>query len=184
MRTGFSVGDTMTQQPVTVAPSLSLADAATMMRQHHVGSLVIMDGRKLSGVLSEQDIVRKAVAEGLDCTDCRVSSIMETNLRTISPREDLYDALMTMRDLNIRHLPVLDNGGGMVGLLTLKDILKIQPNLFDLLVEKFEVREMERKPIFNKPDAEGICQLCGDYAERLSDINSTLVCGMCKRLIS
>ena len=68
-------------------------------------------------------------------------------LFTIEGESDIYDALVIMRDENIRHLPVV-NKGEMVGLLTLKDILKIQPALFELIVEKFELREEENKPVF------------------------------------
>ena len=83
-----------------------------------------------------------------------------------------------MKEKNIRHLPVVSDGK-MVGLLTLKDILKIEPQLFDLLVDKFEVREEERKPINNLPEKEGVCQECGKYAEELLDKEGTLICPNC-----
>ena len=71
-----------------------------------------------------------------------------------------------MKDLDISHLPVT-SGEEMVGLLTLKDILKIEPQLFDILCEKYEIREEARKPITNPKKEEGICQICWDYAEEL-----------------
>ncbi|MBW2970751.1 CBS domain-containing protein [Candidatus Woesearchaeota archaeon] len=58
----------------------------------------------------------------------------------------MYDSLVLMRDYNIRHLPVVHKKE-LVGYLTIKDILKIEPQLFELIVEKFELREEHRKPI-------------------------------------
>ena len=103
---------------------------------------------------------------------------METKLLMISPSDDIYDALIKMRDSNIRHLPVVEHGK-MVGLLTLKDILKIEPQLFELLVEKFELREETRKPINRIISNEAICQGCGAYAEDVKKIKGSLLCERC-----
>ena len=148
MKTGFKVCDAMTTSPVMVAPSTNLEECAKIMEKNHVGALVVGQHKILQGIVTEQDIVRKAVAHSLKAKETTVESIMETQVQTIDPAADIFDALVAMRDRNIRHLPVVD-GKEMVGLLTLKDVLKIQPQLFELLVEKFELREAERKPIFS-----------------------------------
>ena len=85
-----------------------------------------------------------------------------------------------MRDNNIRHLPVVENNE-MVGLLTIKDILKIEPDLFDLIVEKFELKEENRKPINRIIPTEGICQECGEYSEKVKELNDTILCENCSR---
>lgn len=69
---------------------------------------------------------------------------MATDLVTISPGKDVYDALILMRNHDIRQLPVIEKNK-LVGFLTSKDILKIQPELFDLFIEKYELREEQRK---------------------------------------
>ena len=99
-------------------------------------------------------------------------------LITIQPEDDIYDALLKMRDYNIRHLPVMDNDV-MVGLLTLKDILKIEPQLFEIIVEKFEIREANRKMSQKPLDTEGICQTCGEYNEKIVNSQGTLICPDC-----
>ncbi len=147
MKTGFKVCDAMTTSPIMVSPSTHLEDCAKMMEQNHVGALVVGQNKALQGIITEQDIVRKAVAHSMRMKETPVKLIMEQNVQTIDPATDIFDALMKMRDMNIRHLPVMDNKD-MVGLLTLKDVLKIQPQLFELLVEKFELREQGRKPVF------------------------------------
>jgi len=147
MDTGIKVGDLMTREPVTIDAGASLQQAAKLMADEHVGSLVIKKGGKLAGVITEQDIVRKAVLKNLNAQNTHVSNIMETKLITISPSEDIFKALKKMSESNIRHLPVMHKGE-MVGFITIKDILKVQPELFDLLQDKIEIRQQEQRDYF------------------------------------
>ncbi len=177
MKTGYKVLDAMTTKPVIVKPGTTIRDCSKVMAKEHVGSLVIKDNGTVLGIITEQDIVRKLVAEGINPIDKKVEEYMESKLETIGPQVDIYEALAKMRDMNIRHLPVVDKGE-MVGLLTLKDILKIEPQLFDLLVEDFVLREETRKPI-GTVAKEGICQGCGAFSEELHSIGGALVCNVC-----
>jgi len=178
IKTGYKVCDAMTERPITLSSDVSLQKCAEKMKDAHVGAIVIGSGSDVKGILTEQDIVRKTVAQGLNPMGKKVIDIMETELHTVEPEMDIYDALIKMRDLNIRHLPVV-TGGRLIGLLTLKDILKIEPQLFDLMVEKFELREETRKPINRVIKEEGICQTCGEYSEKLEPLNDALVCKKC-----
>ncbi len=168
----------MTEQPIFLKPDDSLQYCAEEMDHHHVGAVVIQTNRSIKGILTEQDIVRKTIAQGQNPLDKKVRDIMETNLVTIEPDADIFDALLKMKDLNIRHLPVVD-GKNLLGLLTLKDILKIEPQLFEIMVDTFELREEARKPINKVSPNEGICQTCGEYSETLISKDSVLVCKNC-----
>ena len=178
MKTGYSVHECMTTKPISVSSEASLEECAKVMAQNHVGALVIKDNQHSKGLITEQDIVRKVLAKGINPLTKKVRDFMETKLMTISPNDDIYDALIKMRDSNIRHLPVVDNGK-MVGLLTLKDVLKIEPQLFELLVEKFELREETRKPINRVISNEAICQGCGAYVEDVKRVKGSLLCERC-----
>lgn len=180
MKTGYKVYDCMTTKPISVSSGTNLLECAKIMAKNHVGALVIKDSHKSRGVITEQDIVRKAVAKGINPLTKKVKDFMATKLKTISSNSDIYDALIIMRDSNIRHLPVVDKGK-MVGLLTLKDILKIEPSLFELLVEKFEIREEKRKPIDRIIQNEAICQNCGAYSEDITKIKGMLLCERCAK---
>jgi signal-transduction protein with cAMP-binding, CBS, and nucleotidyltransferase domain len=148
------------------------------MKENHVGALVVNDKEGLF-ILTEQDIVRKAVASGLDPKKAKVADVMTKADYVVEPQQDIFEALVIMRDFNVRHLPVVDSKK-MIGLLTLKDVLKIEPQLFDLMVEKFELREEERKPLKMKPKStEGVCNLCGNYAESLFEKDGVMVCEEC-----
>ena len=178
MKTGYKVYDCMTTKPISVSSDASLKECAKVMAKHHVGALVIKDNHQSKGLITEQDIVRKVLAKGTNPLTKNVKDFMETKLITIGPNDDIYEALIKMRDENIRHLPVVDKGS-MVGLLTLKDVLKIEPSLFELLVEKFELREETRKPIDRIIQREAICQGCGAYAEDIKKIKGSLLCERC-----
>jgi len=181
MKTGYKVYDCMTTKPISVSQEISLEECAKVMAANHVGALVVKDDNHQSkGLISEQDIVRKVVAKGINPLTKTVRDFMEKKLITISPNDDIHDALIKMRDSNIRHLPVIENGK-MVGLLTLKDILKIEPQLFELLVEKFELREEARKPINRFIPNEAICQGCGAYVEDVKRVKGSLLCERCAK---
>ena len=168
----------MTTKPISVTLGATLEDCAKVMSANHVGALVVKDNHQSKGLITEQDIVRKVLAKGINPLTKNVKEFMETKLATISSNDDIYDALIKMRDLNIRHLPVVENGR-MIGLLTLKDILKIEPQLFELLVEKFELREETRKPINRIISNEAICQGCGAYVEDVKKVKGSLLCERC-----
>ena len=180
MKTGYKVYDCMTTKPVSVNSDTSLQQCAKIMAKNHVGALVIKDNHKSIGLITEQDIVRKVIGKGINPVSKKVREFMETKLKTISSNADIYDALIIMRDSNIRHLPVVDSGK-MVGLLTLKDVLKIEPSLFELLVEKFELKEEKRKPIDRIIQTEAICQNCGAYSEDIRKVKGMLLCERCAK---
>lgn len=177
METGFKVCDAMTMKPITVSPDLSIQECAKIMNEYHIGA-VIVHSKELNGIITEQDIVRKSVILNDKPSVRKASDVMETVMHTIEPEKDIYDALIFMREKKIRHLPVV-SCGEMVGLLTLKDILKIEPQLFDLIAEKINLREEERKPINTQPEKEGLCQECGKYFEELSEKEGVLLCARC-----
>lgn len=179
LKTGFKVSDAMTEQPVTISQDLTLKESAQLMAKKHIGALIIKEKGKVLGIMTEKDMVRQAIAKGKNPVKTKAKEIMNTKVNTIEPDKDIFEALKIMRDLNIRHLPVVQDKK-MVGLLTLKDILKIQPDLFDLMVEKFELREEERKPIYNIGEKEGLCNTCGEYTEKLYNKDGALVCKNCR----
>jgi len=179
METGFKVGEAMTEKPIAIGIDTTLNKCAETMKKNHVGALLVKDQEKLVGIITEQDIVRKAVAKDVLPSKIKVSEVMEKKLITTSPDEDIFEALKLMRDYNIRHLPVIHQGG-LVGLVTLKDILKIEPDLFDLLIEKFELKEEEKKPIYTMREREGTCQSCGEYSEDLLNLEGIMTCENCR----
>ena len=155
-----------------------ISQCAEIMRDSKVGGLLVKDKNKIKGICTEQDIVRRLIAEKKDAQKTKVEDIMITNMKRISPEKDIFEAIVMMRDHNIRHIPVIDNEK-FVGLLTMKDVLKIEPQLFDLLVDKLELKEEERKPVNRISNDDGICQICGEFSDNLKEIEGTLTCEDC-----
>jgi CBS domain-containing protein len=189
MKTGYKVHDVMTNVPVFVKPTTTLDICALEMKNNKVGTLLVKDKDDLVGILSERDIVRKIVANTKEYekkkkypSNIAVSEIMTKDLITVDPKKDIFEALKIMKEFDIRHLPVIFEKK-LVGILTMKDILKIEPQLFELLVEKIHLREESRKPINRIIKDEGICELCGNYVEKLDYKDGSLVCSSCKKHI-
>ncbi len=179
MKTGVKVSDAMTYNPISVSVTTTLKDCAIIMDKKEIGSLLVKDGDVFKGIITEWDIVRKAVAKGKDPAKLKAKDIMVSKLVTISPNQDIYDALMKMRNNDIRHLPVVQKDK-LVGFLTLKDVLKIQPELFDIMVDKIDIREASEKPVGGKKTP-GKCGMCGNESRSLMDVNGIFLCRECRQ---
>ena len=120
------------------------------------------------------------MASALNVDMTPVSKIMTplNDMVTVDPGMDVFDALTVMRENDVRHLPVLDNGK-LVGFITVKDILRIQPDLFELIVEKYEIRESHRKPLASQQYEQGECELCHAYSQHLREVHTMLLCPEC-----
>jgi signal-transduction protein with cAMP-binding, CBS, and nucleotidyltransferase domain len=149
MKTGITVRDAMTKSLVRVEPNVSVQECAQLMLDKKVGGLIVQEADVTVGIVTEKDIVAKVVAKKLDSDATLVQNIMSSKLIGIDPSKDLYDAVVLMAEENIRRLPVMFEGR-VVGLLTAKDVLKIEPQLINYLAEKFQIREEDQKAIFFK----------------------------------
>lgn len=178
MKTGIKVIDAMTKNPITIEKTATIKEAALKMLKNNVGSLIIKENDKLLGIITEKDMIDKVLAKNLDAEKTIVKGIMSQEIKTILPQMDLYDAITKMRDEDVRRLPVIENDE-VIGLLTEKDVLKIEPSLFDVLVEKFRIRE-EKTKLIGKYQ-EGECESCGNYSS-LYEVNDQLICEECRDL--
>jgi len=115
-----TVGDAMNRDLITVDPSTTVAEAATIMGGKHVGSALVMEDDRLTGIFTERDIVR-ALGEHFDAAGHPVASWMTPNPITIGPDATTEEALDTMLGGGFRHLPVVE-GDRVVGMLSLRDV--------------------------------------------------------------
>lgn len=163
----YKVYDAMTSNPVIISKDASIQSAAKLMAENKVASLVVAENKKFLGLLTEKDIVRKVASENLNTTTTKVKNIMTTRVQTISPKDDLKDAVKKIGENGQKQLPVLE-GNILVGFLTFKDIMRVQPKLFELVYGKYAIKEEDRKPIFVEDKNEGLCSMCGDYSHDLA----------------
>jgi CBS domain-containing protein len=117
-----TVSQIMTKRPKSVGPATSVAGAAKAMRAARVGSLFVKKGKQLVGIVTDTDIVRRAVATGKPLGKLTVEKIMTKPICTIEGSRSVDDAQDMMGDLGVRHLGVTQ-GGEIVGILSVRDVL-------------------------------------------------------------
>jgi CBS domain-containing protein len=122
----LSVKQLLDQKPkaiYSVAPSDPVIEAIRKMAEHHIGALLVMQGERLAGILSERDYARKVVLMGRSSTETRVEDIMTSRVHTVTLDEDAHDCMRLMTDRRIRHLPVVA-GERVVGVLSIGDLVR------------------------------------------------------------
>ncbi len=114
--------EAMTKRLKTIPPSVTVQETARRMQTEKVGSLLVERGGQIVGIVTETDIVRKAVAKGVDLGKEKVEAIMSAPVAAIDIQRTPQDAHDMMADLGVRHLAVTDVGK-IVGLLSVRDLL-------------------------------------------------------------
>lgn len=123
--------DIMTSPPVTAPTEITALDAARLMKERNIGSLLLTDAGRPVGILTERDLVRKVVAEGADAAGVQVRELMSTPVLTIPPSMDVLEAAKTMARHSVRRLPVVQ-AGRLMGIVTERDILEVSPDLVEV----------------------------------------------------
>lgn len=115
------VSDIMTPLAVAVPPEASLIEAARSMRQHGIGDVLVMDDGELRGLVTDRDIVVRAVAAGRDPASTPVRDICSTDVVTAAPSDDADGVVRLMRERAVRRIPVVE-GGRPVGVVSIGDM--------------------------------------------------------------
>ena len=125
----MTIGEICTREVVYVGRNDSAAEAARLLRQHHVGCLVVLDpaeaGGKPVGVVTDRDIAIGIVAAALDAERTPVEAVMRPGLASIREDEGLGRAVALMRAEGVRRLPVVDATGALVGIVSADDLLEL-----------------------------------------------------------
>ncbi|MDQ3894690.1 MAG: CBS domain-containing protein [Actinomycetota bacterium] len=116
-----TVEEIMTRDPRTVNASDTLVDAARAMNEADIGDVVVVDNGDVKGIVTDRDIVVRAIAEGRDPQSTSVGDVCTTGIESIEPGASVDDALRKMREADIRRLPVVQDGRP-VGIISLGDL--------------------------------------------------------------
>ena len=123
----------------TITPRSTVQKAAKEMSNFRIGCLVVVEKEKLSGIITERDVITRLVAEDLKASETKVEEIMTTEVIMIEPDKDVSDAAEIMTEHKIKKLPVISNNR-LVGIITLADICAVEPELIkkasDLFVQQ------------------------------------------------
>ena len=127
------ISELMTQEVEIIGPETTLQEAAQRMRASTIGALPVSEGNHLVGILTERDLVARAIAEGRDPKTTRVREVMTPDLITCFADQDITEATRLMRERQIRHLVVVNRDQRPVGIISLRDVPR--PEQVDSLTE-------------------------------------------------
>jgi CBS domain-containing protein len=119
---GTKVREVMTNRPRCVSPDTLVSEAAELMESEDVGALPVLEGDELVGMITDRDIVIRAVAKGKDPRGMPVREVSTRDVVTVRSDEDLAEALKLMASHQVRRLPVVDDGNRLVGVLAQADV--------------------------------------------------------------
>ena len=111
------------RQVFSVAPGTPVLEAIRTMAERHVGALLVMEGEKLSGIVSERDYARKVILMGRSSADTPVRDIMTAAVITVQPETPVEKCMQIMTERRVRHLPVIESGR-VVGMISIGDLVK------------------------------------------------------------
>lgn len=126
------------QTLVVVAPGDSVYHALCVMAEHNVGAVLVLDGENLVGIFSERDYARKQMLCSKSSKETPVSDLMSPRVAYVTPDTSLERCMAIMTEKRFRHLPVLDDQGSLLGILSIGDLVKETISAQQFLIEELE----------------------------------------------
>ncbi len=178
------VADIMTKEPISIKPDTNLLDCAKQMVRKRVGSLLILNKKKLVGFISQRDILWALIKKSKEgISKIKAIDISPKKIGTIKPSASMKQALQKMKKLKFERLPVIYNGE-LVGIITARDILNFNPEFYPELEEFAEIREESKKLKRVKKARnrdiirDGLCEECGNH-NLLQKVDGMFLCQSC-----
>lgn len=109
---------------VTISPTASVAELAKLLTEHRIGSVVVVEDGRLVGIVSERDIVRHLASAQDAVGEAPVSAIMSADLKVCGLEDDTAELAATMTEFRVRHLPVVDENGSLLAIVSIGDVVK------------------------------------------------------------
>ena len=173
------VRDIMSRPPITAKETETVAGVSKLMGKHDIGCVIILDkSGNPAGIITERDIVQRVAARNILPSELKVADTMSKPVATIGPNATVNDAAKLMNNRKIRRLGVID-GGKLVGIVTMKDILQVTPAIIDLASEKS--RAGLGGPRTRPAALGGYCDECEAWSDNLVQKDGIFLCPDCAR---
>jgi CBS domain-containing protein len=173
------VKEIMKKYVITVEPDLTMSDAAKIMSNNRIGSVIVMKNNKPVDIITTDDITT-VVARGLDPKKLKIKNFKKREKKkfiTASPDEDILKVTKLMVKEGIKRVPIVKNGK-LIGIVSDKEILSASPELIDILSEKLKARiERVAEP---GETISGICEDCEAYSDSLVNVGGRWLCEECR----
>ncbi len=148
----MQVGEICTREVVCATLETTVAAAAKLMRQYHIGDVIVtreQDGRRIPlGIVTDRDVVLGVVATEADAAVLTVGDIMAAELVTADETEDVFDAVQRMRTKGVRRMPIVQEDGTLVGIVTLDDVIEVlaeEMNQLARLISREQLHELKTR---------------------------------------
>lgn len=120
------IKDLINRKLVVTEADASLSKIAKIMEQEDVGCVLVLDeSERPRGIMTDRDIVTRCIAKRIDVDDCTVENVMSESVLTVKETDDIFDCIEVMRGARVRRIPVVDEHGKAVGLISLGDLLTV-----------------------------------------------------------
>lgn len=170
--------DIMTSEVVLARPDMTVAEAARLMNIFRIGGLPIVEDAKLIGMLTERDIMKNVVATNKKASEVLVSAVMTCPPKVFGTLDEPLSSLaQKISKFDVTRIPIVDNEGKVVGIVTNRDVIKYSTEYLETLIEQAKIKG-ELKQDYS---AFGKCELCGQPSHLLFK-DSRFVCDNCGKL--
>ncbi|MBK7355389.1 CBS domain-containing protein [Propionivibrio sp.] len=138
MKTLKQLIESKSKKLATVSPKDTVLHALEIMAEHDVGALIVLDGLRLAGMFSERDYARKVILQGKVSVYTKVSDIMTDKVISVTMNHTVEQCLAIMSEKHFRHLPVLDDEGLVVGIISIGDMVKEMISQQQFIIDQLE----------------------------------------------
>ena len=171
------IKDVMSMPVLAIDVKKTALEAGKLMREHRKGFLIVTEKNKPIGVVSESDLIEKVICKKLKSDKIKLDAIMQEPIIAVNPEDDILTASRKMKENNVHRLPVVSSGK-LVGVISLTDIARTSPEMFDLL--EYRLKMKERPFEIKEKTTLGICDTCDNFSEDLQNINGEWLCEDCR----
>ncbi len=141
MKTAFPISSLLHEKTSalwSVTPDTTVFDAIRLMAEKNIGALPVLAGERLVGVFTERDYTRKVALMGKTSKDTRVREVIAREVLTVSPRDSVEDCMRLMTENRVRHLPVIEAGTNLVGIVSIGDLVNWIISTQNAAIEQME----------------------------------------------
>lgn len=176
MSTRVLVRDIMNSPVISAPPQSTVEDVASRMKEHKIGSIIIMENEKPLGIVTDWDIVSNAVTKDVKPSMLKASNVMQ-QLHTIEGEEGVTEAARMLRQHNIKRLGVVYKSK-LVGIISASDVISVTPELVDVISEKASLLrgEIGREA----GNISGYCDECSEWSDLLQYEGGSFTCEECR----
>jgi CBS domain-containing protein len=178
MTTRVLVRDIMNSPVVSASPNDTIHDIAKKMKDENIGSIIIMEKDKPVGIVTDWDIVSKAIVNDAKPSQIKAKEVMK-EIYTIESEESITEAARVLRKHNIKRLGVVYKNR-LVGIISSSDVIAVTPDLVEIVSEKATIIRGELGIARSARNVSGFCDQCGEWSDLLQYDEGTFTCEVCR----